>query len=58
MLVDATDKFARRTAESCIKEWDRTTIKERMQLFPDEHEDRVVEAIRQLQIEIMQGKYP
>lgn len=56
MLVDAVDKFARRTAEACVSEWDRNTIIERMKLFPDEHEARVVEAIKQIQLEIMRGE--
>lgn len=54
-VVDAVDMFARRTAEACLFLWDRTTIHERMQQFPDEFEGRVVKQIEAIQRELLQG---
>lgn len=51
-VLNATPRFARRTAEMCLSgEWDRDTIITRMGLFDKDYEKEVVGQIEHIQLE-------
>lgn len=50
-VIDATARFARRTAEACVNNWDRATTSACMKRMGKEYEAEVVKQIEQLQLE-------
>ena len=57
VVVNAVDKFARRTAEACVDDWDRDTINACMKRMGREYEKEVVKQIENIQHEIQLGVY-
>lgn len=55
-VIDAVPRFARRTAEAAIKEWDRTRTIECMKLMGKSYEQEVVKQIEEIQQEIVTGQ--
>ena len=53
-MIDATARFARRTAEACVGPWDRATTVAAMKRLGREQEQEVVKQIEQIQLEMLQ----
>lgn len=52
-MIDAREKFARRTAEACMNLWTRQQTIENVARLGDEQEELIVRQIEQLQLEKM-----
>lgn len=55
-VVDATARFARRTAEACVNDWDRATTIACMKRMGDDYEMEVVKQIEQIELERLRGE--
>lgn len=54
-VIDATPRFARRTAEACMNLWTREQTIANVARLGEDHEEEVVRQIEQLQLEKMMG---
>lgn len=55
-VINAVPRFARRTAEAAIKEWDRATTVACMKRMGNSYEKEVVKQIEEIQKEIVTGQ--
>ena len=55
-VVEATPRFARRTAEAAIYQWDRGTTVACMKRMGPEYEKEVVKQIEEIQKEIVSSQ--